>query len=133
MLVSNVPGVTPHVIAAAHLHDVVEDTGVTHAEIEQEFGHEISVIVGWLTDVSTPADGNRAARKAVDRAHTSLAPAAAQNVKLADIISNVRSIVAHDPEFAKVYLAEKRLLLDVLTRGDATLMAQARSLVGVEE
>jgi hypothetical protein len=35
-------------------------------------------------------------------------------------------------KFARVYLAEKRMLLEVLTRGDATLMARARSIVGVE-
>jgi hypothetical protein len=41
--------------------------------------------------------------------------------------------MAHDPAFAKIYLAEKRMLLEVLTRGDAVLMAQARRIVGVEE
>jgi hypothetical protein len=39
--------------------------------------------------------------------------------------------VAHDKKFAKVYLEEKRLLLDVMTRGDAGLMAEARKHVGV--
>jgi hypothetical protein len=59
-----------------------------------------------------------------------MAPAAAQTVKLADLIANSRSIMAHDPAFAKIYLEEKRMLLEVLTRGDATLMARARSIVG---
>jgi len=35
---------------------------------------------------------------------------------------------AHDPEFAKTYLAEKRLLLEVLTEGDPTLYAEAYRL-----
>jgi len=87
-------------------------------------------LVGWLTDVSRPDHGNRAARKAVDRAHSAAAPAAAQTVKLADLISNTRSILEHDQKFAKTYLEEKRLLLEVMTKGDSTLMAIARKNVG---
>ena len=121
---------TDTMLAAAWLHDTVEDTGVTLETIRAEFGAEVADLVGWLTDVSRPDHGNRAQRKAVDRAHTAAAPAAAQTIKLADLISNTRSIVAHDPKFAVTYLAEKRLLLEVMTRGDAELLARARSQIG---
>ena len=117
-------------IAAALMHDVVEDTGVTLELVRKEFGDEVADLVGWLTDVSRPDHGNRAARKAVDRAHSAAAPAAAQTVKLADLISNTRSILEHDQKFAKTYLEEKRLLLEVMTKGDSTLMAIARKNVG---
>lgn len=123
-------GGTPEMIAAAWLHDTVEDTGVTIELVRAEFGSEVSDLVGWLTDVSRPDHGNRAARKAVDRAHTAAAPAAAQTIKLADLIANTRSIVAHDPNFAKTYLEEKRLLLEVLTKGDAGLRARAMAQIG---
>jgi hypothetical protein len=66
----------------------------------------------------------------VDRAHTAAAPAAAQTVKVADIISNTRSIMEHDEKFAVTYLAEKRLLLDVMTRADSTLLTRAREQIG---
>jgi hypothetical protein len=95
------------------------------------FGTDIATLVGWLTDVSKPEDGPRWYRKKLDREHTAAAPAEAQTIKLADLISNTKSIMAHDPKFAKVYLEEKRLLLDVMTRGDAGLMAEARKHVGV--
>lgn len=121
---------TPEMIAAAYLHDVVEDTGVTIEVIREEFGSEVSDLVGWLTDVSRPDHGNRAQRKAIDRAHTAAAPAAAQTVKLADLISNTQSIMAHDPKFAETYLAEKRLLLAVMTRGDPLLRARALQQIG---
>jgi (p)ppGpp synthase/HD superfamily hydrolase len=121
---------TDEMLAAAYLHDVVEDTGVTIADIRAEFGEEVADLVSWLTDVSRPEDGNRAVRKARDREHIAMAPAGAHTVKLADLIANTRSIVAHDPAFATIYLAEKRLLLEVLTRGDAVLMAEARATVG---
>jgi (p)ppGpp synthase/HD superfamily hydrolase len=128
-LVASVGG-TDAMVAAALLHDVLEDTGVTFDILEAEFGSEVAELVLWLTDVSRPEDGNRSTRKALDRQHSAAAPAAAQTVKVADLISNTRSIVAHDPGFAKVYLEEKRLLLEVLTKADPTLLNQAKEQVG---
>ena len=128
-IVRSVPH-TEEMLAAAWLHDVVEDTGVSIELIRSEFGSGVSDLVGWLTDVSRPDHGNRAQRKAIDRAHSAAAPAEAQTVKVADLISNTRSIVAHDPKFATTYLAEKRLLLEVLTRADQGLLDRARTQVG---
>lgn len=122
--------VTPAMIAAAWLHDVVEDTGVTLDLVREEFGGEIAKLVYGLTDVSRPEDGNRATRKAIDRAHTAAQCPRVKTIKLADLISNTRSIVARDPEFAKVYLAEKRELLEVLRDGDSTLWERAAKLAG---
>jgi (p)ppGpp synthase/HD superfamily hydrolase len=101
-------------VAAALLHDVVEDTDVTLDEVRQEFGDAVANLVDDLTDVSKPEDGNRAFRKAMDRDHTAQASAAAMVIKAADLISNTKSIVEHDPSFARVYLKEKRALLDVM-------------------
>jgi (p)ppGpp synthase/HD superfamily hydrolase len=130
-IVAGVPGSTPDMVAAAWLHDVVEDTGCTFTDVHMAFGADIAALVGWLTDVSQPQDGNRAHRKAMDREHTARAPAEAQTIKLADLISNSRSIMAHDPEFARTYLEEKRMMLAVMTRGDAGLHAEASSYAGV--
>ena len=128
-IVASVPGATPDMVAAAWLHDVIEDTGCTFTDVHMAFGIDIAVMVNWLTDVSRPEDGNRARRKAIDREHTAQAPAEVQTIKLADLISNSRSIMQHDPEFARVYLEEKRLLLEVLTRGDRELHARASEFV----
>jgi hypothetical protein len=57
--------------------------------------------------------GNRAARKALDRAHIAKTPRKRKPLKLADLIDNSRSILAHDPGFTRVYMREKALLLDV--------------------
>ena len=130
--VAQIVGTVPHsyeMLAAAWLHDVVEDTGVTIEVIREEFGSDVADLVGWLTDVSRPEQGNRATRKAIDRAHTAMAPKDAQTIKLADIISNCTSIKEHDAEFAKVYFEEKRLLLEVLTKGDRELLDRAKALV----
>ena len=116
---------TEEMIAAALLHDVIEDTEATYDEVRSEFGPTVADLVAMLTDVSTPEDGNREARKAKDRAHTALASPRAKTVKLADLIDNTRSIVAHGRGFARVYLAEKELLLCVLKEGDPVLLKLA--------
>jgi len=120
---------TPEMIAAALLHDVVEDTDASLEDILHRFGSAVADLVRDLTDVSQPEDGNRATRKALDRAHTAQASAAAKTIKLADLISNSRSIVEFDPKFAKVYLKEKALLLDVLTEGDEILLKKAAEFI----
>ncbi len=102
-------------VAAAWLHDVVEDTEVSLATLRDLFGDDVADLVFWLTDVSRPEDGNRAVRKEKDRSHNAQAPARAKAVKLADLIDNTASILAHDPDFATVYLREKAVLLDVLS------------------
>lgn len=120
---------TEEMLCAAWLHDTVEDTPCTLDEIENLFGAKIASLVEALTDVSKPEDGNRKARKALDRAHTAKASPEAQTIKLADLIDNTSSIVQHDPDFAKVYMKEKELLLEVLKDGDPTLYAKAKSYI----
>jgi len=122
---------TAGMLAAAILHDVVEDTAVTLRDINEIFGRKVASLVGWLTDVSKPNDGNRSDRKAIDRDHIAKAPAEAQTIKLADLIDNTASIVRYDPGFAKVYLEEKRLLLEVLERGDPKLVCDAKEQLTV--
>ena len=122
-------GGTNEMIAAALLHDVVEDTPVTLNEIKHVFGFPIADLVEQLTDVSVPQDGNRAIRKEIDRKHSARATAEGQTIKLADLIENSRTIAEHDPEFAEVYIPEKRALLEVLTKGNLGLQRQAWVIV----
>lgn len=120
---------TKEMIAAAYLHDTREDTRTTDADIRAAFGDAVADLVAMLTDTAKPEDGNRAARVAINRAHTAEASPAAKTVKLADLIDNTRNIVEHDPNFAAVYIPEKAALLDVLREGDPILHAMARDLV----
>jgi (p)ppGpp synthase/HD superfamily hydrolase len=116
-------------ISAAWLHDVVEDTGTTIARIRQLFGQDVAALVDDLTNVSVPSDGNRAVRKQLDFDHTARASTRAKTIKLADLIHNMRSIADHDPDFAKLYMEEKRALLAVLRDGDHALYRQARAQI----
>lgn len=116
-------------LCAAWLHDVVEDTPCTLEQVETEFGSDVASLVEQLTDASKPTDGNRATRKAIDREHTAKASPRAKTIKLADLIDNSRSILALDPDFARVYLREKERLLEVLIEGDQTLYSMAKEIV----
>jgi (p)ppGpp synthase/HD superfamily hydrolase len=116
-------------IAAALLHDTVEDTGTSLHKIKEEFGDDVAELVEWLTDVSRPSDGNRAKRKEIDRQHLAKASPRAKTIKLADLICNSRSIVKHDPGFAKIYLAEKRKLMEVLKEGNPELYETADNIL----
>jgi (p)ppGpp synthase/HD superfamily hydrolase len=120
---------TPEMIAAALLHDVVEDTPVGIDEIRAEFGEEVATLVGWLTDVSKPSDGNRKLRKQLDLEHTAQALPEAKTIKLADIIHNSISIKADDPDFWRVFRHEMVRLMEVLGEGDVVLFAQARLML----
>lgn len=115
-------------IAAAWLHDAVEDTLVTLDEVELRFGGAVTRLVEELTDVSRPGDGVRSVRKAIDRAHLERASPRAKTIKLADLIDNARDITAHNPRFAKVFIPEMLDLLEVLQEGDPTLLERATRL-----
>jgi guanosine-3',5'-bis(diphosphate) 3'-pyrophosphohydrolase len=119
----------PEMLAAAWLHDVVEDTGVEVTDIWREFGGVVASYVNWLTIPTKKEDGNRAQRKAKDRDYIRNAPAEVKTIKLADLISNCSSIVQHDEKFAKTYLKEKSLMLEVLKEGDSMLWEVAKSIV----
>jgi (p)ppGpp synthase/HD superfamily hydrolase len=121
---------TPQMLAAGLLHDVVEDTQINNEVIYDQFGFEVARMVWWLTDVSKPEDGNREHRKRLDRQHIAGAPAEVQTVKLADIISNLQSIRAHDAEFARIYFQEKHLMVEqCLQMGNPVLLQQARGII----
>lgn len=129
LIKEHVPAASEEMLAAALLHDVIEDTLVSMEVVRDQFGDGVAKLVKELTDVSQPEDGNRAARKEMDRQHTARACPEAKTIKLADLISNTRSIVVGDPEFAKVYMAEKRKLLSVLVEGDPVLFSIASKVV----
>lgn len=109
-------GGTDDMIAAALLHDVLEDTQVTDELVAETFGWKIHKLVVELTDVSKPEDGNRAKRKLLDAKRLSEASYEAQIIKLADLIDNSDDIEANDPKFAKVFLKEKAHLIEVMDK-----------------
>lgn len=82
------------VIIAALLHDTVEDTATTFAEIEQLFGPEVRSLVEEVTDdKSLP----KAERKRLQASHAPHLSIGAKQIKFADKISNIRDIADAPP------------------------------------
>jgi guanosine-3',5'-bis(diphosphate) 3'-pyrophosphohydrolase len=91
----NEGGVTDvEVLCAALLHDTVEDTATTHAELANAFGSRIARIVGEVTDdkLLPPAE-----RKRMQVEHAPRLSQEAKLIKLADKICNLRDIVVRPP------------------------------------
>ena len=118
-----------NMVCAAWLHDTIEDTQVPESILSWWFGNDVWGLVKGLTDVSKPLDGNRHHRKAIDRAHTAEQSSRCKTIKLCDLIDNAGSILQYDKEFAKVYIKEKELLLEVMKEGDIHLWNVANDIV----
>ena len=132
LLISN-NKVSGEMIAAAYLHDVVEDTQVTINDIEEEFGNNVATLVYGLTKQTRLSDGNRAVRKEFERQRLSDVSKEVQLIKHADLIHNLPSIVQYDPEFAVTWLKEMRELLDSMTKVESNLRTLAYRLLDVAE
>lgn len=107
-------------VAAAYLHDTVEDTDVTSADILEEFGEEIHVLVMELTNKFTKEDyptSNRRLRKKLEAKRLGGISRHARIIKLCDIHDNLREIVKEDPDFSVTYLREKAGVLEAMGFG----------------
>ncbi|TFH49049.1 MAG: HD domain-containing protein [Lysobacterales bacterium] len=94
-LIANVGGVSePAVLAAAVLHDVVEDAGVTNAEVAERFGADVASLVAEVTDDTSLAAHERKSRQVEHAPH--LSPRA-KLIKLADKIANVTDVIERPP------------------------------------
>ena len=93
----------PVVIAAALLHDTVEDTQTTTAELREAFGDRVAGIVGEVTDDKSLL---KAERKRLQVEHAANISREAKLVKLADKICNVRDVAFYPP--SKWDLARRR-------------------------
>jgi guanosine-3',5'-bis(diphosphate) 3'-pyrophosphohydrolase len=82
------------VIAAALLHDTIEDTDTSYVELRGLFGDEIAEMVIEVTDTKWL---KKMSRKRLQVSKAARASHGAKLVKLADKISNLRDIVASPP------------------------------------
>jgi (p)ppGpp synthase/HD superfamily hydrolase len=116
-------GASEDVICAALLHDAIEDQGITAAQIADLFGAAVAAIVCEVTDDKTLPKEDRKAAQIAAAPHLSNG---AKLVKLADKISNVRSIAASPPvgwplERRLAYLEFSRKVVEGLRGIDAIL------------
>src|SRR2546421_5613633 len=98
-------------IAAALLHDTIEDTAATRAEIDQMFGPDIGVLVEGLTKLKKLDLVTKEAKQAENLRRLLLAIADDVRVllvKLADRLHNMRTL-AHVPAESRRRIAEETL------------------------
>ena len=97
----------PDVLAAAVLHDLVEDTDVTPDEIAARFGPKIAELVGWVTIPEPEPGEDKAQVKIASFKHLAGAPREAKLVKLADRLSNAQGLRnLKRPERQRAYYAQ---------------------------
>lgn len=116
-------------IAAAWLHDVIEDTQVELDTIQQEFGDQVALFVNLLSEPPKIEGENRKQRKRKFANILAASPREVQNIKIADLMSNAQNIVERKPDFAPVYLNEKLELLEKLQNSNKFLWIKAQELV----
>jgi GTP diphosphokinase / guanosine-3',5'-bis(diphosphate) 3'-diphosphatase len=113
----------PSAVAAALLHDTVEDTRTTIEELAGEFGPDIAGLVAEVTDdKSLP----KAERKRLQIEHAPHLSARAQTIKIADKISNLGAILSTPPEDwdlrrKREYFDWARRVVDACTAPNPTL------------
>ena len=112
-----------NVVIAALLHDTVEDTDTTPAELVERFGMDVASLVAELTDDKTLP---QAVRKRLQVEHAPRLSVRAQTIKLADKISNVRSILTSPPvdwslERRREYFAWSTSVVNALSAPNPTL------------
>ena len=107
------------IIAAAWLHDVLEDTPKTYGQVHGEFGQRVADLVLDLSDLYTPElcpTLNRRRRKHLEATRLGLCIPDVRLIKLCDVQSNAGSIEEHGGDFAEVWKREKKTLVKELLR-----------------
>src|SRR5579872_22910 len=96
-------------IAAALLHDTIEDTDATRAEIDRVFGHQIGLLVEGLTKLKRLELVSKEAKQAENLRKLLLAIADDVRVlliKLADRLHNMRTLEYRPPEARRITAEE---------------------------
>jgi len=88
-------GQDANLVAAAVLHDTVEDTGTLSAELTSVFNSDIASLVAEVTDDKSL---DKAVRKKLQVEHAATKSKRAKIIKLADKTSNLRSLVKSPPD-----------------------------------
>jgi (p)ppGpp synthase/HD superfamily hydrolase len=94
-LLADTGGITDLVtLMAAVLHDTIEDTETTPAELDEQFGEMVRKVVEEMTDDKSLA---KAERKRLQIEHAPRLSRRAKAIKLADKIANLQDVVDNPP------------------------------------
>lgn len=119
-------GGSPEMIAAAWLHDVVEDCGVSVRDLLAEFGTTVSGLVWELTSPSD-LDKSKKGQYLLDKMNTMSSDAL--TIKLCDRLSNVSNFQTEPQGFVKKYAPETKFIIDELEGGGRPFNPQQLKLI----
>lgn len=123
-------------IAAAWLHDVMEDCGINVDMISNEFSPYVGVLVTELTNTSKLLlpRGTRKERKTADLERIKGVGREVKIIKMFDRIDNLSSMFNAPEDFAMLYLKESEELAEALRDADrATFNALAFTINAVRK
>jgi guanosine-3',5'-bis(diphosphate) 3'-pyrophosphohydrolase len=87
-------GSDAELVAAAWLHDTIEDTQTTREELAGKFGERVAALVAEVTDDMNLPKAQRRQKQVEDAPHKS---PGAKLIKIADKISNIRARTQQTP------------------------------------
>lgn len=118
-------GAPAETVIAAVLHDVIEDSETTEAEVRAAFGNVVADRVAAMTDPPEWSSLPRREKKARQAEHMRHAEREVRRIKLADQTSNLRDIArepeAWDPDDAAGYIEGAELVVAACRGADPLL------------
>lgn len=119
-------GAPADVLAAAWLHDTLEDTILQPEDILERCSAGVLARVETLTDRFNASHGNRAIRNMLRNAKIAASDAWNQNIKLCDREDNLVGVFAHDKKFFVDYFKEALTMVDAFTKANPELLSNIR-------
>lgn len=121
-------GGTDEMIAAAWLHDTIEDTSITEQILVEHFDWNVAILVTELTNNKAV---DRKTRKALEIERFKSASGQACTIKLADILDNGRCFLrSGDEQAIETFMREKGVLINHLREGsESRLWANVNMMI----
>ncbi len=118
-------------VAAAYMHDLIEDTPTTHSQINELFGKTIADMVLSLTSYSKQVNISsiRALRKKADMEYLARQSDEVHIIKLYDRLDNVSDMVGSDAGFKRLYANETIDLITHIGSVDRDLSMKIKEIV----
>ncbi|MBN1346982.1 MAG: bifunctional (p)ppGpp synthetase/guanosine-3',5'-bis(diphosphate) 3'-pyrophosphohydrolase [Phycisphaerae bacterium] len=114
----------PNVLAAALLHDVIEDTAITAERLDQEFGSDVAGLVRELTNEGYPGRTREQKQQGlIDEAKRMSDEA--KLIKLADRLHNLSQMDVWEHDRKQRYARESLELLEALRPWPLPVLAEA--------
>ncbi len=120
---------TEEMVAAAFLHDVLEDTDIKAIDLVGAFSSPVVELVIELTNHSKDLDLPRKERKRIDLKHLAGVSGEAKIIKMLDRIDNLREMDPENERFVQVYAQESWMLVQVLADADVDLAGELKNAI----